>query len=164
MSVVVTYISNLTVKETLETNVPAAEAAKRIVTHDQFNFTDTLNSGTPDPVTKVAAFEVTLSAGTATIDLTTLTGTNGVTVDGSGLKVQVAKFKNKNGNVAVMSVVDGVTNGYDGFGTNFEINLLPNAEVLFLLKDQGADISGTNKTLDIAGSGVEVLQVELVMG
>lgn len=159
MSVVVTYTSALTILETLTDNVPAAIASKRVVTHDQYNTTETVS-----PATLSATFEVALSGGTATIDLTALVGTNDIAVDGSGLKVQSLKFINKTGNAAVMSIGEGAANGYDGFGSLFFIELPVDGEVTVLGKDGGADISGTNKTLDLAGSGIEVAEISIVLG
>ena len=113
MSVELTYAATVTVVETLEDNVPAATGANRKVRHDQFNGAAGLTASTTPPVTKVAAFEKALSAGAATIDLTNLTGTNGATVDGTGLKVQVLKIKNKATNANPITIKTGLTDGYD---------------------------------------------------
>ncbi|KKK95666.1 hypothetical protein LCGC14_2670530, partial [marine sediment metagenome] len=99
MAVEVTYAANCTVVEELTGNTDSLSAADKEVTHSQFNTSDTLNAGSTPPATKVAAFVQALTAGTATIDLTALIGTNGATVDGSGLKVQVLKMKNLGANV-----------------------------------------------------------------
>ena len=115
MSVTLTLTSNITAVETLETNVPAAAATKRRVTHDQFNTTSELNAASTPPVTKVAALQAALTAGAATVDLTSLTGTNGATVDGTGLRVQAMKLRNPSTNANAITVVEGASNGYDGF-------------------------------------------------
>lgn len=164
MSVDLTYSSLLTAKETLSVNVPAADVKKRVVTHDLYNTVSTLNSGTVPPATDMAAFEKALVAGAVTIDLTALTGTNGRVVDGTGLRVQALKFRNKSVNAATLKLKKGGTNGYDGFGALFSITLAPKAEVMILNEDAGGDISSTNKTLDLTGTDVEVGEFEIILG
>ena len=44
MSIVVTYNAVCTIAETLETNVPAAVSANRVVKHNQFDTAKTLNA------------------------------------------------------------------------------------------------------------------------
>ena len=164
MSVALTYTANLTAVETLEANVPAASTTKRRVTHDQFNTTSELSAATTPPVTKVAAFQQALTAGAATVDLTSLTGTNGASVDGTGLRVQAMKLRNPSTNANAITVVEGASNGYDGFGSTFDVTLEPGAEMVILTKDGGADISGTNKTLDLSGTASQALDMEIVLG
>ena len=161
MSVSLTYISNLTAAETLTTGVPAASATKAVVTHDAWNTTATtvtLAAETPAiATTKIAAFEQALAAGAATIDLEALSGTNGATVVGTGLRIQAMKVRGKSTNDDPVSITIGAANGYDGFGAAFKVTLEPGAEMMILAKDAGADISATNSDLDCAGTGVEII-------
>ena len=163
MSVTVTFTSYLKAVETLVTNVPAASASGNTITHDQFGTLKTLNASSTPPVSKMAAFQQALTAGAATIDLTSLTGTNGASVDGTGLRVQAIKFRNPAANDP-MTIVEGAANSYDGVGADFSLVLAGGAEALLFLNDAGTDISGTNKTLDISGTAVEELDVEIIMG
>jgi hypothetical protein len=41
---------------------------------------------------------------------------------------------------------------------------VPGGEATFFLNDAGGDIGGSNKTLDLVGTGSQVLQVEAVLG
>ena len=164
MSVALTYTANLTAVETLEDNVPAAAATKRRVTHDQFDTTSQLNAATTPPVTKVAAFQQALTAGAATVDLTSLTGTNGASVDGTGLRVQAMKLRNPSTNSGNITVAQGAANGYDGFGASFSLTLAPGAEMMILTDDAGTDIGATNSDLDLSGTGTEALDMEIVLG
>ena len=165
MSVTLSYTSNLTATEILESNVPAVSiTANKEVKHTGFNKVVTLNSSSTPPTTKVAAFEQALAAGAATIDLTALTGTNGVSVDGTGLKVQAIKLVNKAANSTAMTLSKGLTNGYDAWGANFEVDVAPGAEIVMFTNDAGSDIGAANKTLDIAGSGIETAQIIIIMG
>lgn len=161
-SVTLLYESGVTAEETLETGVPAQSTGSKII-HNQFNTSTTLNASSTPPVTKVAAIEQDLGAGTATVDLTALTATNGATVDGTGLRVQALKFRNQAGN-AVMSIAMGAANGYDGFGAAFKVTLAGGAEVTILSNDNGSDIAAGVKNLDLAGTGAETAELVIVMG
>ena len=168
MSVELTYIANLTAKETLETNMPAASATKAVVTHDAWNTTHTsttLGALTPAiATTKVAAFDQALTAGAATIDLENLVGTNGAAVVGTGLRIQAMKLRGATANADPVTITQGAANGYDGFGASFSITLEPDAEVLILTQDAGANISATNSDLDVSGPGTEEIEVEIILG
>ena len=164
MSVALTLTSNITAVETLETNVPAASTANKKITHDQFNSVQSLTAATTPPVTKVAAFQQALTAGAATIDLENLTGTNGATVVGTGLRAQAMKVRNPSTNANEITIAEGAANGYDGFGSGFSATLEPGAEATFFTNDGGTDISATNSDLDISGTSTQALDVEIVLG
>ena len=63
-----------------------------------------------------------------------------------------------------MTLSIGASNGYDGWGANFEVDIAPGAEVVLFTNDAGSDIGATKKTLDIAGSGTETAQIIIIMG
>lgn len=160
MSVNVNYTSNLTVRETLETNVPAASDAQ--VVHSGYDTTAPLNATSTPTATKHAAFSKALSAGAATIDLTALTGTGGVTVDGTALKVVAAKFKNPSANN--IQICFGASNAYL-FGTNaaWKHTLCPGDEILLKFHNNPL-IDATHKNIDLAGTLVQTLDCEIVLG
>ena len=164
MSVTANYLSNVTVNETLTTGVPAANASNAIIVHDQYNSNQALTATSTVPVTKVAAFEQDLTGGAATIDLTSLTGANGVTVDGTGLKVQVIKFIAKAANANVLYVDVGASNGYDLLGASMYLGLQPGQEITIYGNDATPDIATADKTLDLTGTGTQGLKVIVVMG
>ena len=164
MSVNVAYQAKVAVTETLESNVPATPTGSRSVVHSAWDSTKTLKSDSSPPATKIAAFEQALTGGAATIDLTALTGTNGATVVGSGLRVQVLRVRAPATNGNPITIAKGISNGYDGLGASFSHALVPGGEALFFLNDAGGDIGGSNKTLDLDGTGSQVLQVEVVLG
>ena len=134
------------------------------VLHNGMNTTLSLNAGTSVPVTKVASFQLTLSSGTGTIDFRALPSTNGALLDGNGLKVQVMKLRNKSTNANSITVVPGATNGIDLFGASSRIVLLPGQECLMTLNDAAPDISATDKTLDVTGTGSQILECIFVLG
>lgn len=163
MSVTVSYASTVTTAEVLETNVVAAASnAVKTVTHTGYNSSATLNSGSTPPATKCAYFLQALSGGAATIDLTSLTGTNGATVNTNGLKVQVFKAKNMGSNVMTFS--EGASNGYELAGNGWTVAVQPGQEFLFYGYDATPDVGGSAKTIDIAGTGSQTAQISIVAG
>jgi len=164
MSVTVLYASQITVQEVLETNVPAAAATGKTIVHTGYNTSKTLTSATSQPVTKCAIFEQALAAGVATIDLAALVGTNGAAVNGTGLKVQLVKFKNKAANANVMTFTVGAANGYDLAGAGFSVALQPGQEMQLDLADASPDVAAGDKEIDIAGTGEQIAEITIVLG
>lgn len=164
MSVAVTYRSDLTVIETLTGPRPFATDAKAKVTHDVLNKTDSLGAATTPPATKVAAFQKALAAGVGTIDLTALVGTNGVAVDGSGLKVQAIKLSNPATNGNPISITEGAANGYAAFGAGWKLTLAPGQEALLYGADATPDVAAGDKNIDLAGTGSQALDMVIVLG
>lgn len=163
MSVSVNYTTNITTNETIDTNVPAAQASKAVVIHDAFNTATTLTSSTTPPATLAAYFEQALTAGAATIDLTSLTGTNNLSIDGTGLKVQAFRFKNQAGNAAITLVV-GASNGYDLLGAATSVTLAAGQEIVIFGNDATPDVAAGDKELDISGTGTEICEITIVLG
>lgn len=162
MSVSLTYAAVVTARETLETSVAAATAGNRVVIHNQYNSSATLDANTTPPVTKVAAFSQALTAGAATIDLTALTGTNGASVDGTGLKVQVFKIKNKGANN--LTVKFGASNPYNLLGASWTLILAQNQEITVYGNDATPDIASGAKNIDLSGTTTQTSEVVIVMG
>lgn len=161
MAVALTYVSTVSVEETsAETFVSSSNNS---ITYSGLSASQSLTGASGVPVTKQAAFEVTMSSGTATINLAALTGALGATVDGTGLKVQVIKLKNKATNANAIRVVEGASNGY-AFGGTFDITLPVGAEATMFFNEAAADIASGDRTIDVTGTGTQVLQVHVVMG
>jgi hypothetical protein len=163
MTVSVNYTSKLETGETLPIATHLTTAANAVTAA----LTTTLvaqGAASSPACTKRGGADFALTAGAGTIDLTALTGTNGVSVDGTGLRVQFAKFLNPATNGNPITVKKGVTNGYDGFGAAFLIILTPGAEAMIRLNDAGSDIGSSNKTIDLVGTLVQPLSYEIVVG
>lgn len=160
MAITATLSAILTVLE--ELTVQSASGA--VVTHTSFNQSLVLNAGSAAPATEVAGFRKTLSGGAGTIDLTSLTGTEG-TVDGTGLKVQalliVAVSTN---NAAGVVLTPGASNGIDLRGSSWRETLLPGQWALYYLADKAPDIASGDRTIDLAGTGTDAVDVLVVMG
>jgi hypothetical protein len=164
MSISVDYNSSLTTVEALGTSA----------NHQTGNLTASgLNSSlayqattsTP-PCTSRGGTDIAMTGGAVTLDLTALVGSGGVTVDGSGKRVQYIKVLNPATNHTI-AIATGASNGYDGFGVAFKETLYPGGEFLKKLSalgTHGTVISGSNKTLDITGTGTEALSYEIVLG
>lgn len=162
MSVEVTYAATATVVETLPTNTGSASDARRKVTHDAYNETASLTSATTPPVTQVAEFLLTLTAGAATVDLRALVGTNGAIVDGNGLKVQILRVKNLGANI--LTIVPGASNGIDLLGAASSIAIQPGGHAMFYFNDASPDIAAADKTLDCTGTASQTSEWSIIMG
>lgn len=162
MAVSVDYALKCTITETLPSNTDSAPDATRKITHTAFNESGTLTASTTPPVTKQASFVKTLSAGTGSIDLTSLTGTNGATVDGTGLKVQILRVKNLGANNLV--IVPGASNGIDLMGASSSITVFPGASFEYYFNDGSPDIASGDRTLDLTGTGSQTSEWTIVMG
>lgn len=166
MSVAGTITLKISTVETLETNVVATAAAYRKVTHDQYLVSQAFPSTSAPvlPATKCAYFSKAMSAGAGTIDLAALTGTNGATVVGTGLKVQAFSFKNPTTNTGAITIEAGASNGYDIFGASGLVVLPVGAMVAMYVPEGTADIAGGDKDIDISGTTTETLECAFILG
>lgn len=160
MSVKTQYQSKVTTDETLETAVTAA--ASPTLTHSAFDTATTLHATTSPTATKCAYVTGALSAGAATVDLTSLTGTNGAAVTFLALKVRVIKLKNTG--AADLTIAKGASNGHTGFGSSFSVTVHAGGEVTIYDGGNGVAVSGSDKTLDLSGTGTNAFQLSLVAG
>jgi len=152
----------LDVREILASGV--AGASDKTVIHDQYRIIETLKAGSSVPVTTVAAFSQALSTGTATIDLTSLTGTNGASVDATGLKLQAMYVENTSGN-ATLEVDVGASNGYNlGNSAATEIHLGDGMAGMFFYNEGNPDVGASAKDIDLVGTGSEASKWIMVFG
>lgn len=152
----------VTGRQTLDTGLSATDSDRTLI-WDGINTFKTLNESSTPVVTKFVRFDQALTASSATIDLTSLTGANSESVDFTGLKVQVAKFKNKVGNAA-MTIKFGAANPYLLLGAAFSFILEDGAEATFYIPEGAPDVAGGAKDIDISGTGSEELEVQLFAG
>lgn len=162
MSVSVEYKARVTVTETLPNNTGSTDPARRVVTHDQYNEEVTITGASTPPATLCAHFLLTLTAGAATVDLRTLTGTNGAVVDGNGLKPQVIRIKNLGANT--MTFKAGASNPHNAFSATNGHVLQPGGHIQIFTNDNTDDIDATHKTWDVTGTGTQTAEVTIVMG
>jgi hypothetical protein len=159
-----TLQSALTVVETITNNGAFLSSSSNKVTHNGLNVQSSIDATTTPPATKVAGFQKALAAGVGTIDLTALPGTNGTTVDGTGLKVQAVKFRNPSSNANNITITVGASNGYQLHGAGWSITLRPGESYLWEGVDAAPDVGGSAKNIDLAGTLVQALDVLIVLG
>ncbi len=152
----------VTGKQTLDTGLDAPDPEAPLI-WSTINTLVTLNASSTPAVTKFIRMDKALAAAAGTIDLTAMTGANGETVDFSGLKVQVAKFKNKAGNNP-MTIKFGAANPYNLLGASWTLILPDEGEITLYLPEGTPDVAGGAKDIDIAGTGIEELEVQLFAG
>ncbi len=162
MSVDTSWGLKINTNETLSADVDAATAP--VVTHTGFSTNGTMSATSTPPATLVSYETITLSSG-ATIDLTALTGTNGITVDGSSPAEQrVQLFKVKNTGTNAMTFTEGAATGYLLLGSGWKIILLAGQEALVQLNDAAPEITSSLKHIDVAGTDAETFELSVVIG
>jgi hypothetical protein len=126
-----------------------------------------MNAASTVPATKVASDSIALTAGTLTLDLTALVGAAGAAVTFTGLKVQLAKFKNPSTNTGTLVITVGAANGYNIFGDAAgSVTLGIGAEVLMMCPDTLDAVGVADLGIDItsAADADATLQYILVAG
>lgn len=158
MSIRATVVGQLTVVETLASGIDGV--ADPTLTYSSLNFSHTCNATTTITGTKVAADTSALSGGAATIDLTSLPTVN-TTQSFSGLKLRGYLFSAPSTNGASITIAEGASNGYP---LGDSIVLKPGQEIVKWMDDEESAISGTDKTLDLAGTGTDAFSYVLIAG
>jgi len=159
-----------TVTETyiLETNESATGlyAASGVIKHKNDSMTRTLTPTSTPPAATHAANNVPLVAGAATIDLTALTdwGLNEADPNATGLKLQILAIKAKATNTAGITITPGASNAYNALGSAFSVTLMAGQEIKFYGNDATPDVASDAKTLDLAGTGTDSLDIEMIFG
>jgi hypothetical protein len=125
---------------------------------------ETLTASTTPDVTGQGVGIVTLSSGSGTLDLTSLTGVNGAAVSLSGKKPRAILFENPDTNANAITIAKGGSNGYTGLGSAFSLTLQPGQKALVWLNTAGTAVSGSVKVFDISGTGAQVLKYQMVGG
>lgn len=162
MSVSVLHGSTIKTTEVIGNNTGDTTAANRTIIHDQYDVSETLDGTTTPAVTQVAGFLMTLVAGAKTIDLTALVSTNGATLSGSGLKVQLLRIKNLGANA--MTIKGGAANGHDMFGSTDGIVIQPGGILHIKTNGGGTSIDATHKNWDVTGTTTQTAQFTILLG
>ena len=153
MTISATTVSQLTVVETLVVGTGTAN-----VTHNSLNTTQNkLTATSTPPAQLVADFAATLAAGTATVNLLALTGTNGATLATTGMRVQAVKVQNANANQ--LAVTAGGSNGYA-----IVFTVPPQGEALLTSTNLWGLIGASACNLTLTGTGTQVSHWMIVMG
>lgn len=155
----VSVVWAMTITTTESLSDAGLASGQNAILHNAYNEGSTLTAATTPPVTKIAEFLLTLTDGAATIDLRSLTGTNGAIIDGNGLKVQLLRIKNLGANN--MTFEEGASNGY-ALGSS--IVVLPGGIAQIYFNDASPDIGSSDKTIDVAGTGAQTAEITIIMG
>lgn len=163
-SQVARYALTLTVIETLDSGVDN-ESGSTTLTHG-WDTSGTLRSDTTVPATKSWSDTRSLTAGTDSLDLTSLSRGNLAAVDCTGLRVQLFKITAASANTASIVLAQGDTNPYFVMGaTGGTITIPAGSTALFHYPDKLADVSSSAKALKVTSSDADAsYQVELVAG
>jgi hypothetical protein len=161
VAITLSWAATLTAVETLTGNTDDAPDAQRKITHSGFDLSGQASATLAPVVTAHAGKLIALTAGALTIDLTSLAGwgSNGTTVNGTGLKVQFLRVKNLGAND--MAFTTGATNGYNFGGT---VTVHPGGFVMFGQNNGNPAIASGVKTIDVTGTGTQTAQVSIEMG
>lgn len=161
----VEYADKLTIKEQLSaTNMPGVAATRREVLHNQYDTTKSYTATSSPAVTKVAQFSQALSGGSATIDLTSLTDSEGNALDLTGLKCQAARFRNPSTNTGAITITEGAVNGFALGGASFSWILQPGQAITIDGANVTDAVGASDLAIDLAGTGSEALEVSLAFG
>ena len=132
---------------------------------DEFDFSDyTFNATSTVTATKCAVKKLSLTAGAATIDLTSLTGPNGAAVTFSGLKVIGVVFFAPTTNTGTsITVAKGASNGYELNSTHSYV-IAEGYPLVQLYGARNGAVGGSAKTLDVSGTGTDQLWYQIIAG
>lgn len=158
-SVTVRYKSDLAITEKFDTDVAGAGQ-----TQNPFSTSAQLNATSSPAVSEGGFCQQLLTAGAATIDLTSVATTRGRTMTFSGLKIRAIRIKALSTNSNPLTIAKGASNGYTGFGSAFSITLKPGQEITFYDNGAGVAVSGSVKALDLSGTGTEGIQFSISGG
>ena len=105
---------------------------------------------------------VAMTAGTVTIDLTSLTqaGVAG-TLNQTGNKLRAVHIIAPSTNSAVIQVASGASNGYTSIGT---VSQLKPGDACIKVTSNSIAVDGTHKTIDVTGTGTDAVELLMVFG
>lgn len=155
------FLSRLNLTRTYDTVVAGGQAGTAAVGNET---TRILSDGTTPNVTEGDFVQQLMTAGAATIDLAALASTQSRAFSLSGLKVRMFKVTALAGNLNPVTLSKGATNGYTGFGSAFSVTLQPGQSWTFEDAGNGVAVSGTVKTLDLAGTGTQGVTFSIAGG
>jgi len=162
MSVQAILTSNLTVQET----IIGADSNAQTIQFSGLNENGVAyNAGTAVPVSKQSNFSQALTSGAATVNLAALPGlTSDETVVGTGLRIQLMKISAPATNANPITIAKGASNGHTGLGSSWSQTVKPGQTALFQLDSGGTVIASGDRTFDLAGTAVQVLNFSIVLG
>lgn len=163
MSVTVYYVSQVSM--VVRQDSPFLSPSNPDYRLDGMDTAATLNAGTTPPVLNGSQYRKPLVGGAATIDLTSFPGnSNNEIINGTGMRVNVAKFKNPSTNTGAITVKFGAASPYLLGGAGWSQTLQPGEEWTFKGLAKAPVIGSGAKNIDLAGTGTEALDVTIGVG
>ena len=140
--------------------------------HEKFNFALELDASTTPVVSQIIEYQHTLAGSSDDVDFTALTGANGVTVDLTGLRIEVFRISNGTTTNGVMSTTNGtltltsdLTNGLDLFGTDFTSDAMAAGTTwIRTYNDAGPTVGASAKLLRLTGTDTEIFEITIIAG
>ncbi len=129
----------------------------------KMSVSQSLTPTTSTPVSSAASFALTLSGGTADIDLNQVTMANGVTADWSGIKVQALGMQ-VGTSEAVMTIATGASSAYAFGGAAFSCEVEPGGTLILFQNEAAPDVSTSARYMRVSGTGTQSCQVMLLGG
>jgi hypothetical protein len=126
-----------------------------------------LDSGTTPDFEDYAIFTVTMTAGAATVNLAALPHLQGgatITKDATNKKVRALYCKTASANTGNVTVAKGASNGYAPLGSTLSWIIAPDGSVGMYFKAAAADVASGARTLDISGTGAEIVYMAVAWG
>jgi len=149
-------------EKTVDTDAPMVAQGQQAALADGTEWKFDGTSG--DAVTKSFKKRVTMSTGAATLDLTALVdATLSSNIDMTGLKLKMLRLKVPSTNANSVTVAPGASNGYTGWVGSGGVTLSPK-DSFSKVCHGGIAVDGTHKTIDITGTGSQVIDVVMLFG
>ena len=123
-----------------------------------------LTAGSTPDVEFVYHGTVAMSGGAATIDLTALTNAKGETIASTGKKVRAIYIVPTSTNANAITVKVGASNGYTLFGAAWSVILAADQYLLAYLGVSAPDVASGVRTIDLAGTTTQSVELLIVFG
>ena len=123
-----------------------------------------LTSGSTPDVELIYEGTQALTAGTATIDLTALTNSEGATITTTGKKVRLIMIVPTSSNTAALTLTVGASNGYLLGGAAWKFAFTDEQWALIYLGADAPDVGSSAKNIDISGTGTESVKLLILFG
>lgn len=157
MAVTANFVQRVYATETLGVSLDLQVAAPTVI-HSLSPISADLSATSTPVVSQIWSDSITLTAGAATIDLSSLARSGLATLDLSALKVQAFIVRARSTNTDTVTVADGGTNGYNIFGdASGQVTLAAGAAVSFYSPEGLQDIGSSDKTIDLSSSDADAI-------
>lgn len=150
-------------------DINAKEKLTNTVLEDNFithriNISKMLTSATTPDGELVYSVTQALTAGSATIDLKSISNTEGTTITTEAKKVRAFAAKATSDNANPLTLTVGASNGYTMLGAGWKVILSASDTFAVYLGDNAPAISDSVKTIDLSGTGSQSVDIVIIFG